>query len=256
MLHEDTGAPEYLKTARDIRAFIGDKATRLADGALAHFRDNTQIWVDTLCMACPTLVRYSVVTGETDALDDAVLQLKLAAEHMQSAETGLFYHMWDERTGKCSPEFWGRGNGWTIISLVDVLEVLPADHPGRPELVVCLQKLIAGLIAHQADSGMWRTVIDREDSYEETSATAMITYAIAKATQLGLTAEDHRPRLLRAWRALEARVDENGVVLGTSAGTGPASYSSYASKPIGEYTWGTGALLLAGARLKQMSLIP
>ena len=254
LLYEHTGEARYLKAAAEIRHFIRDKATRTTEGALGHWRGNVQIWVDTLCMVCPTFARYSVAAKDPTALDDAVKQLEIAARHLRDEKTGLFYHMWDERTGRHSQGFWGRGNGWVIISLVDVLEVLPKEHPSRERLRKVLASQIRGLVPHQAPSGMWRTVVDRDDAYEETSATAMIVYGIAKAMHLKLIDGDHAARLRKAWAALEKQVDEKGVVLGTSAGTGPRGIEHYLSCPRGEYTWGTGAFLLAGARLRQMGL--
>ena len=254
LLHEHTPQPRYLEAATEIRNFVRDSATRTAEGALGHYRGSVQIWVDTLCMVCPTFARYSVAAKDPTALEDAVKQLDLAARHLQDPKTGLFWHMWDERTGKHSQGFWGRGNGWVIISLADVLEVLPKTHRSYAELQKVLQAQVRGLIAHEAPSGMWRTVVERADAYEETSATAMITYGIAKAMQLKLIAEDHTPRLLRAWAALEKQVDADGVVLGTSAGTGPRGIAHYLARPRGEYTWGTGAFLLAGAKLRQMGI--
>ena len=40
--------------------------------------------------------------GERAALDDAILQLEIATKHLQDEKTGLFWHMWDEKTGKHS----------------------------------------------------------------------------------------------------------------------------------------------------------
>ncbi|NQT54560.1 glycoside hydrolase family 88 protein [bacterium] len=254
LLYEATKDERYLRSATEVRAFIRDKATRTSDGALGHWRGNVQIWVDTLAMACPTLARYSIATKDASALDDAVRQLERAAKHQQDPKTGLFWHMWDERTGEHSEGVWGRGNGWVILSLVDTLEFLPEEHPARERLVGILRKQIACLVKLQCASGMWRTVLDRPEAYEETSATAMILYGIAKAQQLKLIADDHTPRLKRAWTALEKQVDARGIVRGTSAGTGPRGIDHYLKRPRGEYSWGTGAFLLAGARLREMGI--
>jgi len=225
-------------------------------GYCGHWRGNVQIWVDTLCMVCPTLASYAACVGERAALDDALLQLEIATKHLQDEKTGLFWHMWDEKTGKHSEGLWGRGNGWVILSLVETLAVLPGPHARADRLRPVLQAQVRGLLACQRPSGMWRTVLDRDDAYEETSATAMIVYGIAKAAQRGLIEGDHTEALRRAWAALERQVDEKGMVQGTSAGTGPRGIEHYLGRPQGEYAWGTGAFLLAGAKLREMGLIP
>jgi len=255
-LYRQNPRPVYLGGATEIRAFIGGEATRTKERALGHWRGNVQIWVDTLCMVCPTLASYAACVGERAALDDAILQLEIATKHLQDEKTGLFWHMWDEKTGKHSEGLWGRGNGWVILSLVETLAVLPGPHARADRLRPVLQAQVRGLLACQRPSGMWRTVLDRDDAYEETSATAMIVYGIAKAAQRGLIEGDHTEALRRAWAALERQVDEKGMVQGTSAGTGPRGIEHYLGRPQGEYAWGTGAFLLAGAKLREMGLIP
>lgn len=254
LLFEHTRDERHLKAATAIRSFIRDKATRTAEGSLGHWGGNVQIWVDTLAMACPTLARHHILKTDPAALADAARQLELAAKHLQDPATGLFWHMWDESTGKHSEGFWGRGNGWVILSLADTLEVLPESDAARGRLAAILRKQVAGLVPHQTPGGMWRTVVDRADAYEETSATAMIVYGIAKAQQLKLLAGDQTPLLRKAWAALAAQVDAAGVVRGTSAGTGPRGVQHYLTRPRGEYTWGTGAFLLAGAKLRETGI--
>ncbi len=255
MLYGVTGEEKYLRATKQIWEYIRDEATRTEEGALGHYRDNYQIWVDTLFMVCPTLAKYYKHTGDEAALEDAILQLVLAQKHMQCKWTDLFFHMWDSTDGKTNPDFWGRGNGWVIMSIVDTLEHTPKAHEQYDFLKQVLQKQIKALMRYQAPSGMWRTVVNRPDSYEETSATAMIVYGVAKAMQLDLVEQDYRKELQKAWSALEKQVSDHGAVLGTSAGTGPSYYEGYMTRPVGEYTWGTGAFLMAGAKLHEMKLV-
>lgn len=260
-LYKVTGQEQYLKPVDEIWQYIRDHAARTTEGALGHSkrqRNRNQLWVDSLYMTCPTLAKYSNVINDPAPLDDAVRQLELAAKYLQDKETGLFLHMWDEPTGKATASFWGRGNGWVIISLVDVLEFLPKQHPKYDQLVMILNRQINGLIQYQSPNGMWHTVIDRIDSYQETSATAMITYAIAKAMQLELISEDYKAQLLNAWQGLSKRVNEDGVVTGASLGTLPysgGSFEYYDSISTAESTWGTGSFLRAGAKLMEMGIL-
>jgi unsaturated rhamnogalacturonyl hydrolase len=110
------------------------------------------------------------------------------------------------------------------------------------------------LLAHQADSGLWRTVVTRPDSYEETSATAMIAYGLAKGLELGLIDGGCAPAIRKAWKALKEQVDERGAVMGVSAGTGPTNFEGYQGRPTGEFPWGTGAFLMAGSQIRGMGL--
>ncbi len=37
---------------------------------------------------------------------------------------------------------WGRGNGWVVFSMTELLEVLPEDHPKRNDLIEFLKHLL------------------------------------------------------------------------------------------------------------------
>ena len=94
-------------------------------------------------------------------------------------ERGLFMHAWVQEM-KVHPAFhWARANGWAIMATVELLEVLPADHPARPRILALLRAHAAGLTAAQGHAGRWHQLLDRRESYEETSASAMFVFAIA-----------------------------------------------------------------------------
>jgi unsaturated rhamnogalacturonyl hydrolase len=107
---------------------------------------------------------------------------------------------------------------------------------------------IEGLLAFQdQQSGMWHTVLDDKDTYLETSATAMILYGLAETNRLNLLPVDHEAHMTKAWESLARQHDEQGRVIGVSAGTGPTDREGYARIERGTYPWGTGAFLLAAS---------
>lgn len=254
MLYEQTGDSVYLEMARQVAAFIEKDATRLKDSGLGHWKGNYQLWVDTLYMACPVLARLSKIDNRPELMDDAVRQLEIYAKRLQDEKTGLFYHMYDEPTDKHTEVLWARGNGWTAMSYVEVLKLLDRSSPTWSKLRGDFKRQVAGLLATQdPQSGLWHTVLDRPESYLETSASAMFVYALAEACRLGLL--DLSPELWRAtehgWVGLVGKVDREGRVYDVSGGTGPSGYKDYAEKIRGTYTWGTGAYLLAASELSR-----
>lgn len=56
------------------------------------------------------------------------------AEHMQDPETGLFYHGYNFATNDTSCCFWGRAQGWVLMSHVEVALALQATDPSSPLL--------------------------------------------------------------------------------------------------------------------------
>ncbi len=250
MLYEKTKDPAYLTMAQQVVDFIQTRATRTSDGGLGHWAGNKQLWVDTLYMACPPLANLGRIALREDLTQEAVRQLGVFARHCQDAKTGLFYHMYDEPTQRCVGVLWGRGNGWVAMSYVEVLRHLDRRSPEYAGLLADFRRLVRGLLATQDQaSGLWHTVLDRPESYLETSATAMILCALLEAQRAGMIRLDGPGAVERAWAGLATKVNEQGRVMDVSGGTMPGSYDMYAARPRGTETWGTGAFLLAASAL-------
>ena len=244
--------PEHLGLASRIAEFIRTGAERSPEGGLGHFLGSHQLWVDTLYMACPLLAGLGELQGKREYIDDAVSQIIVHARHLQDEKTGLFYHMWDWRTDARTPNFWGRGSGWVIMSLAETFEFLPKAHPSYPPLKSIAEKLARGLKATQDPSGMWHTVLEDPSSYAETSATAMAAYGLVKLVRLKVLPSSYRRMALRAWAAINRSYVKDAVVTGVSAGTAPKGGDYYRSVRVGTFTWGTGAYLMAGSEIDRL----
>ena len=112
--------------------------------------------------------------------------------------------------------------------MVELLEVLPKSHPGYSQVLTQLQKHIAGLVRYQHGTGFWHQLLDKNDSYLETSATAIYTYSIARAINRGYVDKmTYGPAVLLGWNAVASKVNDKGQVEGTCVGTGILLLSSY-----------------------------
>ena len=207
-LYERTGDPRYRAAAKTVREAF-DRIPKNADGGFWHkgIYPN-EMWIDGIYMGQPFLVNYGRLFDDAAFGNDmAVFQSTLAASHCLDAKTGLLYHAWDQdrnaswadpKTGR-SPIIWGRGMGWFVMAMVDILEQLPPSHAGYPRLHELLKKNVAGLAAAQdPKSGLWFQVLDRGASlpgnWIETSSSGMFIYAIRKGIRLGLVDAQVRPR--------------------------------------------------------------
>ncbi|MEO7976893.1 glycoside hydrolase family 88 protein, partial [Flavobacterium sp.] len=149
---------------------------------------------------------------------------------------------------RCRP----RANGWAIMTMVELLEVLPKNHPGHSQVLAQLQKHIAGLVQYQDGTGFWHQLLDRNDSYLETSATAIYTYSIARAINRGYVDKmTYAPCVLLAWNAVASKVNQKGQVEGTCVGTGMGfDPAFYYYRPVNVFAaHGYGPVLLAGAEV-------
>lgn len=233
--------------------YISNKEYRLEDGTLARNRPlpNT-IWLDDLFMSVPALAQMGNLTGETKYYDDAVKQVLQFSERMFNQEKGLFMHGWVQDM-EPHPQFhWGRANGWALMAMVELLDVLPEDHAKRDEVLEILQAHIKGLASYQSGPGFWHQLLDKNNSFLETSATAIYTYSIAKAINKGWVDKlAYGPMVLLAWNAVNSKVNEKGQVEGTCVGTGMAfDPAFYYYRPVNVYAAHSyGPVLLAGAEM-------
>ena len=236
--------------------YISTKEFRLPDGTLARNRPQPNtIWLDDLYMSVPALAQMGKLTDERRYFDDAVKQILQFSGRMFNRDVGLFMHGWVQGM-EVHPEFrWARANGWALMTLVEVLEVLPEDHPGRAAIVDLLRAHVRGLAARQSGTGFWHQLLDRDDSYVETSATAIYAYCMARAIDRGwIDPVAYGPATVLAWNAVTTKVNAQGQVEGTCVGTGmgfePAFYYHRPTSPFAAH--GYGPVLLAGAEMVRL----
>jgi unsaturated rhamnogalacturonyl hydrolase len=129
--------------------------------------------------------------------------------------------------------------------------VLPENHPRREEILKLLRAHAKGLASVQSGQGLWHQMLDRTDSYLETSCTAMFTYGLARAVNKGwLNPGTFGPVAIAGWNGLTTRIDADGRVTGTCVGTSyAADYVYYYNRPTGEDVHGYGPVLFAGAEM-------
>jgi unsaturated rhamnogalacturonyl hydrolase len=236
--------------------FIGTKEFRLPDGTLARNRPQPNtLWLDDLYMSVPALAQMGKLTGERRYTDDAVKQVLQFSRRMFNRDLGLFMHGWVQGM-EVHPEFrWARANGWAVMTLVELLDVLPEDHPDRAAVLDLLRAHVRGLAVRQSGSGFWHQLLDRDDSYLETSATAIYAYAMARAIDRGwIDPLAYGPAAVLAWNAVTTKVNAQGQVEGTCVGTGmgfePAFYYHRPTSPFAAH--GYGPVLLAGAEMVRL----
>lgn len=233
--------------------YISKKQFRLDDGTLARNRPHpNSLWLDDLFMSVPALAQMGKLTGETKYFDDAVKQVKQFSQRMFNKEKGLYMHGWTQEMVTHPQYHWARANGWAIMATVELLEVLPKDHPGYNDVLEQLRSQIYGLATYQDNTGFWHQLIDRNDSYLETSATAMYTYGIARAINRGyIDKMAFSPMVLLAWNAVSTKVNDLGQVEGTCVGTGMGfDPAFYYHRPISVFAaHGYGSVLLAGSEI-------
>ena len=174
----------------------------------------TRWWIDDMYMITALQLQAYRATGDTKYLERAARSMVAYLKKLQQAN-GLFYHAPDVK------HFWGRGDGWVAAGMTELLRDLPAKHPARGPVLAAYRRMMSTLLAHQADSGMWRQLIDVPKSWEETSSTAMFTYAFASGVKNGWLPENtYGPAARKAWIALVGYLTPEGDLREVCVGTG------------------------------------
>jgi rhamnogalacturonyl hydrolase YesR len=237
----------------DYMTYVFTKEYRLPDGTLARNRpQKNTLWLDDLYMSVPALAQMGKLTGEAKYYDDAVKQVLQFSKRMFNKDLGIYMHGWVESMD-VHPEFhWGRANGWALMAMTELLDVLPENYKGRADVLAQLRAHIKGLAQYQSGQGFWHQLLDRNDSYLETSATAIYAYCIARAVNRGwVDAKTYGPMSILAWNAVSTKVNDKGQVEGTCVGTGMAfDPMFYYYRPVNVYAaHGYGPVLLAGSEI-------
>ncbi len=251
-LNKDRRFKEYIDRAAD---YISNKEHRLKDGTFV--RDHPvemTLWGDDLYMGCIFLVKMGKMTGEMKYLDDAARQVINFTRYLYDEGDQLYNHAFIIPTKDHTPAYWGRANGWIMMAQVELLSVLPEDHPKRTELLSILQRHIRGIVRYQGASGRWHQVLNRTDSYEESSCTAMFTYSVARAVNEGWIPDLYRTVAERGWQGLKEKITEDAQVRDICVGTHvELNAPFYYNRPRSvNDTHGLASTLLAGTEIHRM----
>ena len=270
-LYDLTGKEKYRKALELVRSQLSTMP-RTPEGNFWHkLIYPNQVWLDGIYMALPFYMEYEKRFDAQKDCEDICRQIANVEIRMRDPKTGLYYHgydasrkmYWADPDTGCSPNFWLRAEGWFILGLVDVLEIMK-DLPMGAESVHLqhmLLDLAKALSKYQDPSGLWYQLIalpELAGNYLETSGTALISAALLKAVRLGFLPESFRAVGEKAFYGIvDHRLTKNadgtpcvtGICLvgglgGEQHRDGSAAY--YLSEPVVQNdAKGVGPLLLA-----------
>jgi unsaturated rhamnogalacturonyl hydrolase len=250
---------DYLSYLNRVGDHILNKEVRLTDGTLARVVpfDKT-LWLDDLYMSVPFLARMGSLTGDRRYFDFAAKQIIQFTKYLYDEKTGLYFHCYYDDIREQGVAHWGRANGWSIMAQANLLEFLPKDHPDRPELLRIFKQQILGFSHYQSEKGLWHQILDREDSYLETSCTAMFTYAVAKGVNEGWIEPRYKTIALEGWKGIATMINEKGQVDNICIGTGTSTAMiHYYKRPVKlNDIHGLGAVLMAGVEVLRLPGVP
>ena len=243
---------DYLDYLNRVGDYIINKQVKFPDGTLARTGPRKMtLWADDLYMSVPYLARMGKLTGDNKYFDFAIKQVESFTHYIYDSAVGLYHHAFYNDENMNGVAHWGRCNGWVALAQTELLNNLPANHPKRSGLIKLLERQIIGFSRYQDPSGMWHQILDKPDSYLESSVTAMFIYTVAKAVNEGWINKRFITIAQNGWDALARKVTADGQVPDICIGTSiEEDIRYYYTRPTAlNDTHGLGAFLMAGAEI-------
>ena len=182
----------------------------------------------------------------------------------------LYRHAYDEKKQQIwadpitglSPNFWGRAEGWYLMALADCIPLFQKEKRKEAErLKEIFIEAVEGIMQYQDEAtGLFYQLLDlpnQPGNYTETSASAMISYALMKGCRMGILSDHVWGEGKRIFEAVcKEKLSERGgkfhlTDICASAGLGPGnkrngSIEYYLSeKCVDNNAHGAAALMMA-----------
>ena len=271
ILYKEFKQDKY-KGCADMVRHAFDDYPRTKDGGFWHANTKSrewQLWADGVFMSLPFLVRYGKMFGESKYTnDEAAKQILIYYSHLNDPKTGLLWHAYDEsgqqswanKETHTSAEHWARAIGWFGMTLINVLDIIPRDHPDRQKLITIVQQLAKAFEKYQdKKTGLWYQVVDKGDvpgNWLETSSSSMYTYMMWTGVKRGYLDKRYKDVALKGYKGVltQLSVDKDGMthIANICEGTNVADINYYfARKRNTDDFHGIGAFLIMNEQLRK-----
>jgi len=274
-----TGDEKYLKKAKEIYEDYF-KIPRASNGGVSHRVETVELWDDTIYMISMFLLKMYRLTGDEIYIASFAEQVKAHSEKLADKKCGLWVHGWDadnenyddgcsivgwpDKVTRRSQELWGRGNGWVTMALADALNIIPRSSaywkPLEKEFINITRKLPE---LQNKKTGHWYQLPIYPDdplNFQESSCTAMFSYAIALGLEMNiLDNKTYQPLIDRSYKGLRQNSLKNldGPFLTpvqVCAGTCIGEKNYYYNRRITEGTpFALGAFIMFGLEYEKLN---
>lgn len=221
------------------------KIPRFEDGTFHRPRD---MWSDDTFMSCPFIVRLGNIKKDNYYYEEVIRQLLGFKKRLWMADEKIFSHIFFLDTNEPNNIPWGRGNGWVYVSLSDALINIPDGFAGKDELMKLYLDYTEGIVKCQDPDGLWHQVLNRPDSYQETSCTGMFMLGLSRGVNNGWISRDYIENIKRAYFGLiDKKIGSDGNVYDVCMGSSNSKNVEYYMNlgTVDNDDHGTGVILTA-----------
>lgn len=235
-LQERYPSNAFLKYINQTADHVNTSEPRLSDGTIARIwpHENT-IWADDSFMAISFLCRMGQFSGDQKYFTDAANQVLNYNKYLWCPEKQLYYHCYHTDNKEHGVAHWSRANGWLFMAQADLLSRMPKNHPLRDAVIKNFQQQASGIARYQGKNGLWHQLLDKEDSYEEITGTAMFVFGIARGVKEGWLHPDFIYVAEQGLKGMMQKITPEGDVTAICVGTGiMPSLQYYYNRPTQE----------------------
>lgn len=240
-LHQITGDEKYKQAADEIARFLFQHDTDRAGSLLYRPKQkNGYIFADMIGMVCPFLCKYGSTYGDVNAINLAVTQIQNFVEFGMDSKTNLPYHGYQCENGiKYGIIGWGRAVGWLLIGMSETLAYIEETRPNYEIIKQAYRRIVDKVEAYQRENGLYSWQLEAKEGPVDTSATAMILYAIARSLDTKVLIGIHKSRMVRGREALFQMVKDGKINECLAECQGFSMYPQI----YGAYPWSLGPAL-------------
>jgi unsaturated rhamnogalacturonyl hydrolase len=253
-VYQEIGDPKLLQQCREVADWCVHEALRTTNGGFAHvwgpgaggLEDyKHQLWIDTLFMAGIYMLRIGLFERNKAYTEEALRQFDIHIGCQFDPGSGLISHGYHCLDQTPLGEHWGRGNGWAAVSVIELLSLMQGQPYATASYEEVFKQQMESVYRLRLKDGMLRTLLDVEESYLETSASALFAYAALKGYRLGVLEEKYR-----SWgeqitlEILYSHLAEDGTVLHASGGTDCQDAAGYLRVPYASRQYSTGVVMM------------
>ena len=262
----------YIKYCEKIASFLGSYE-RDAEGSLPYNVKvkNEHIYADSIGMICPFLMMYGIYTGDQKYVDMAFIQIDNFMKNAMDEAKWLPYHGYRYREHeKYGIIGWGRAAGWLMMGMsgcLNIVRIFESETQNdldknvlsdeRTDLVTkrklirsdiqerttklkeYYDRLIDSVIRYQRADGLWGWNLTNDNSQIDTSASAMILYALSVYTPKDV-GKKIQSIISKGISGIEKYITRDGRVMQCQAECG--GFGIYPDK-FGSYPWSVGMTL-------------
>ncbi|MCE5330572.1 MAG: glycoside hydrolase family 88 protein [Bacteroidales bacterium] len=226
----------FLNYINETADHINTSEPRLPDGTIARIwpHENT-IWADDAFMAISFLCRMGQFTGNDKYFTDAAKQIINYDKYLWCSAKQIYYHCYHTDNKEHGVAHWSRANSWIFMAKADLLTFMSKNHPLRDSVINSFKKQASGVARYQGKNGLWHQLLDKEDSYEEITGTAMFVFGLAQGVKEGWLHPDFMYVAQQGLKGMMQKITPEGDVTSICVGTGiMPSLDFYYNRPTQE----------------------